>query len=68
MKTDIQGIVKVADNKSGGGILINKDMVALKQYRRNKAKEFRSITVEKEIENLKSDINEIKELLKGLVK
>jgi len=65
-KTEVSGIYKVRD-----GILINKDNEALQAYKRKKLRENNI----KEIENLKedmvslkSDIQEIKDLLRSLVK
>ena len=62
-KTEVPGLYKVSE-----GILINKDKEALKAYKLQKHR-MRSVdNLEKEIESVKSDLKEIKELLKGLVK
>lgn len=62
-KTDVPGIYK-----SSEGFLINKDNNALKAYKNRKKKEQTVLVLEKEVTELKSDIKEIKELLKGLIK
>lgn len=62
-QTVVPGIVKVRE-----GVLLNKDNNALRAYRQNKKREFRSIRVEQEIDNLKSDVAEIKEMIQGLVR
>lgn len=62
-KTEVKGIFKVRE-----GVFINKDNEALKMYKTTKQKEARFIAMEKEISQLKSDMAEIKELLKGLIK
>lgn len=62
-QTVVPGIVKVRE-----GVLLNKDNNALRAYRQHKKREFRSIRVEQEIDNLKSDVAEIKEMIQGLVR
>lgn len=62
-KTERQGIHRIGDR----GILINKDNDSLRAYRKRKTREFKNITIEGEIKNLKEEISEIKNLLKGLV-
>jgi hypothetical protein len=62
-KTDIPGIYK-----DGKGVLINKDKDALAAYKLRKEKDRKLLTLEENLNNLKSDIQEIKDLLKGLVK
>ena len=62
-KTEIPGIYK-----AGEGILINKDNTALEKYRLRRAKESRINLYEERLDNMESSINEIKELLRGLVK
>jgi len=62
-KTEIPGIYKAGD-----GILINKDNTALEKYRLRRAKESRINLYEERLDNMESSINEIKELLRGLVK
>jgi len=62
-KTEIPGIYKAGD-----GILINKDNTALEKYRLRRAKETRINLYEERLDNMESSINEIKELLRGLVK
>lgn len=62
-KTDVEGIYKVQD-----GVLINKDNDALVAYKKRKARENYVNSFQDQIDDLKSDITEIKNLLKGLVK
>lgn len=62
-KTEVPGFYKSRD-----GILINKDNDALAAYKKRKIKEHKLDTIFDEMDSLKSDITEIKELLKGLVK
>lgn len=63
-KTDVPGIYKNTVN----GALINKDNKALQAYKLRKKKELKIDQIEKELINLKDDMQEIKELLRGLVK
>ena len=63
-KTDVPGIYKNTLN----GALINKDNKALQAYKLRKKKELRIDQIEKELVGLKGDMQEIKELLRGLVK
>lgn len=63
-KTDVPGIFK----NPATGALINKDNKALDAYRKRKQKEQKLDMVEQDIASLKSDMQEIKELLRGLVK
>lgn len=63
MKTDVPGIYKASE-----GVLINKDNTALAAYRLRKEKEKRLNHLEQEISSLKSDMEEIKTLLRGLAK
>lgn len=65
-KTEVSGIYKVRD-----GILINKDNEALQAYKRKKMREnnINEIEIIKDnIQSLKSDLEEIKNLLRSLVK
>lgn len=62
-KTDASGYYKTPT-----GAVISKDMDSLKAYKVNKAKSVQLNTMKDDIEHLKNDISEIKELLKGLVK
>lgn len=62
-KTDVPGFYKVDES-----LIINKDNDALKAYKKRKIKESRVNNIHYELNNLKSDIKEIKELLKGLIK
>lgn len=65
-KTEVPGIYKVCD-----GILINKDNEALSAYKRrkNREKNINDIgNIKEELSNLRTDIAEIKDLLRSLVK
>jgi hypothetical protein len=62
-KTEIPGIYKVAD-----GILINKDNASLEAYKIRKHKDMKFVKLEEDISGLKQDMEEIKALLRGLVK
>lgn len=62
-KTEAAGFYKSRD-----GILINKDNDALAAYKKRKLKEHKLEVIFDEIDTLKNDISEIKELLKGIVK
>lgn len=63
-KTDVPGIFKNPTT----GALINKDNKALQAYKLRKQKEERFNMVEQDLAGLKNDMQEIKELLRGLVK
>lgn len=62
-KTEVPGIYKVSE-----GVLINKDNDALKAYKLRKEKDRKMAKLENEISVIKNDMQEIKELLRGLVK
>lgn len=62
-KTNIPGIFKTSE-----GVLINKDNGALKAYKIRRAKEAKFNVIESDMNQLKTDIREIKELLRGLLK
>ena len=62
-KTEISGVYKV-----GEGVLINKDKDALAAYKQRKQKDQKINCMEKELYSLKEDMEEIKSLLKGLVR
>lgn len=61
--TDVPGIFKTSE-----GVLINKDNDALKAYKIRKIKENKLNIIESDMDQLKTDMLEIKELLKGLLK
>ena len=61
--TDVPGIFKTSE-----GVLINKDNDALKAYKIRKIKENKLNIIESDMDQLKTDMFEIKELLKGLLK
>jgi hypothetical protein len=62
-KTDRPGIYRTAE-----GFLINKDNDALSAYKKRKRKERAIENFQDQINELRSDINEIKDLLRGLAK
>jgi hypothetical protein len=62
-KTDRPGFYKTP-----AGAVINKDMDALQAYKQQKAKSLQLNTMKTDIDQLKNDMAEIKELLRGLVK
>ena len=62
-KTDVPGIYKVRD-----GVLINTDNKSLNAYKNKKKREQMFDTMQEDIVSLKSDIEEIKDLLKGLAR
>ena len=62
-KTDIPGVYRSSD-----GFLINKDNAALEAYRKKRNREKDLDTLTDDVKTLKEDMQEIKELLRGLVK
>ena len=62
-KTEVPGIYKKSE-----GVLINKDNDALKAYKIRKIKENKINIIESDMEQIKTDMHEIKELLRGLLK
>jgi len=62
-KTQIPGIFKVSE-----GVFINKDANTLQAYKRKKMREKKVDNIENEVANLRQDMQEIKQLLKGLIK
>jgi hypothetical protein len=62
-KTEISGIYKVTE-----GVLINKDNEGLQAYKMRKQKDIKINKMEDDISSLKNDMQEIKSLLRGLVK
>lgn len=62
-KTKIPGFYKVDEST-----VINKDTEALKSYKKRKSKMRKVDKMEEDIAELKNSMNEIKDLLKGLVK
>lgn len=62
-KTDIPGYYKVDES-----VVINKDNDALILYKKKKMKDLKLLKLEDDLQSLKSDIEEIKQLLKGLTK
>lgn len=62
-KTDAHGYYKTPT-----GAVVSKDQESLQAYKLRKAKNAQLNSMRKEIDQMKSDLSEIKELLKGLVK
>lgn len=62
-KTDVEGYYKTPT-----GAVISKDNEALQAYKLKKAKNAQLNSMRKDINELKNDILEIKEMLKGLVR
>ena len=62
-KTEKPGLYKTSE-----GFLINKDNDALNAYKKRKRKEQALDVMQDQISELKSDLDEIKALLKGLAK
>lgn len=62
-KTEVPGVYKVTD-----GVLINKDNEALKAYKLKKQKDRKINEIEEVVVSLRDDINEIKQILKGLTR
>jgi hypothetical protein len=62
-KTEVPGIYKVSE-----GVLINKDEEGLRAYKMKKEKDRRLQRLEEDFNSVRNDLNEIKELLRGLVK
>lgn len=62
-KTEKPGIYR-----SPEGFLINKDNDALAAYKKRKRKEQAIDGIQEQINELRSDMNEIKDLLRGLAK
>jgi hypothetical protein len=62
-KTDLPGVYRTPD-----GFLINKDNNALAAYKARRQRDKEMDTLKDDVSSLKNDIQEIKDLLKGLVK
>jgi hypothetical protein len=62
-KTDIPGIYKERD-----GILINRDEEGLIAYKKRKQQSNKIVFLENEINILKNDIKEMKEMIRSLTK
>ena len=62
-KTEVPGIYKVRE-----GILINKDKEGLLAYKKQKERLKSIDTLQNDMKDLKSEMQEIKEILKGLVR
>ena len=60
-KTEVPGIYKVRE-----GVLINTDNQALNAYKNKKKRDLMIDDMNDDIQTLKTDLQEIKELLKGL--
>lgn len=62
-KTDVSGYYKTSS-----GAIVSKDEESLRAYKIRKAKSLQLNTMRKEVDQIKNDISEIKEMLKGLVR
>lgn len=62
-KTEVPGIYKVRD-----GVLINTDNNSLAAYKNKKKRDKRVDEMQEDIQTLKNDLQEIKDLLKGLAR
>ena len=62
-KTEVPGIYKVRE-----GVLINTDNNSLAAYKNKKKRDRRVDEMQEDIETLKNDLEEIKDLLKGLAR
>ncbi len=62
-KTEVPGIYKVKK-----GVLINKDQESLAAYKKNKMRNRKLEQLEEDVQSMKNDLTEIKELLRGLAK
>lgn len=62
-KTEVKGVYKKSE-----GVFINTDNSALIAYKKRKEQANKLIELEKDVKGMKSDLEEIKDLLKGLVK
>jgi peptidoglycan hydrolase CwlO-like protein len=62
-KTEIQGIYKVSE-----GVLVNTDNEALVAYKKRQSREKNIDKMQDEIVSLKKDLEEIKDLIRGLAK
>ena len=62
-KTDLPGVYRTPE-----GFLINKDNKALNAYRVRRQREMELDELKDDVSSLKNDLQEIKELLRGLVK
>ncbi len=62
-KTEIKGIYKKSE-----GTFINTDSESLRAYKKRKLRERRIDEIQEDVISLKDDIQEIKQLLRGLAK
>jgi hypothetical protein len=62
-KTEVPGIFKVRE-----GVLINTDNNSLAAYKNKKRRDRRVDEMQEDIQSLKNDLQEIKDLLRGLAK
>jgi hypothetical protein len=62
-KTDVDGYYKTS-----AGAVVSKDDNILNAYKKQKVKQAQLNSMKNDIDQLKNDMSEIKELLKGLVK
>jgi hypothetical protein len=62
-KTEVKGIYKTRE-----GVFINTDNSGLVAYKKRKEQQEKIKNLERDVVDMKSDLKEIKELLRGLVK
>lgn len=62
-KTQVPGFYKMKD-----GIVLNTDNQGVLAYKKKKAQGKKIETIEKDVNDMKSDLQEIKNLLRGLIK
>lgn len=62
-KTEIPGFYKVDES-----LLINTDNNALAAYKKIKAKEYKIHKLQHDVDSMKNDLQEIKDLLRGIIK
>lgn len=62
-KTEVPGIYKVEE-----GILINKDSASLLAYKNRKNRERKLLKIEEDLESLKGDIKELKDIIRGFIR
>jgi hypothetical protein len=63
IKTDVPGISKVSE-----GVLINTDKDALQAYKKQRTKNREFERMKEDVSSLKTDMQEIKEMLKKVLK
>lgn len=61
-KTEVPGVYKPKE-----GVLVNRDNLALLQYKKKKQQMQKMDSIEEEVSNLRSELSEIKELLQRIL-